>query len=326
MNNDQHHPKNGQDCGSELPLNIAALLRAKVDGELTDAQCQELCAYMDANPCAQSQMDFELALRGCCNRVMTKPCCPQALRDKVLAMAGQSSVVIAAATNDHHVDDFAQRIDASNQRTRSSSFWTKSPLMSAAAALLILVAGALIWQSASFTTARAPQGLSIEQAAYYNRVSDFVVREHNRCCDDAVAQAKLINHDIDQAMVYFEQVFGQPLTMPTMDEPNSQIEFFGGGDCHVPSTARSGHMRFDAIDSAGSRIALSLFVSPDPGLLPMQEGVTYLINAKACTDSGARLFAWVNNGIQYLLVSEAPDDMCAKVRQMMKAPTKLSRI
>lgn len=325
MTHDQHHPDNAQDCGSPIPLNIAALLRAKVDGELTDAQCQELRAYIDANPCAQSQMDFELALRGCCNRVMTKPCCPQALRDKVMSMAGQSQSV-ASASPAVQDDAYAQRIEASNQHTRSSSFWSKSPLMSAAAALLILVAGALIWQSASFTAAQAPSGLTIEQASYYDRVSDFVVREHNRCCDDTAASSKLINNDMNQAMVYFEQAFGQPLTMPTLDSANSQIEFFGGGDCHVPSTSRSGHLRFDAIDSAGSKIALSLFVSPDPGLLPMEEGVTYLLNAKACKDSGARLFAWVYGGIQYLLVSEASDDMCAKVRQMMKAPTNLSTI
>ena len=54
--------------------------------------------------------------------------------------------------------------------------------------------------------------------------------------------------------------------------------------------------------------------------------MTYKIDSKACQDAGARLFAWVNNGIQYLLVSEAEEDMCATVREMMQAPSTLGSI
>jgi len=313
MNNDQHQSEHAQEQGQ--PMNIAALLRAAADGELNDAESKELDAYLQRHPEAQSQIEFEQAIKSSCARAMSGPTCPDALRAKVLAIAAESASDSQA---------YANRIQASNAHTRSPSFWSRSPMMSAAAALLIVAAGTLIWQSASFTSNYAndaPEGLTVQQASYYGRVSDFVVREHTRCCDDKAAQAKLIKRDIDEATQYFSAEFGHEIVVPDMDKAEGEVEFFGGGDCDVPSTPRSGHLRFDAIADDGTRISLSLFVSPDPGLLPMEEGLVYSMDSEACSAAGTRLFAWTSNGIQYLLVSEADDEMCAKVRELMQAPT-----
>ncbi len=319
MTHDQNHPEHAQENGQ--PMNIAALLRAAADGELTDCQCEQLDAYMaqcpDTKSCCESQIAFEKAMKSCCGRAMAKPCCPDALRNKVVAMAANAP---------ENEEAFAQGIEAASVYTKSPSFWSRSPAMGIAAALLMMVAGALIWQSASFTTNSAPSHFTTQEASYFNRVSNFVVREHARCCDDKAAQAKLIQHDINQATQYFSQAFGHELTLPDMVKAQGQIEFFGGGDCSVPSTSRSGHLRFDAFAPNGERVSLSLFVSPDPGLLPMQEGMTYSLDAKACQDAGASLFVWISNGIQYLLVSEADEEMCAIVRDMMNAPTTIGSI
>ena len=319
MTHDQNHPEHAQENGQ--PMNIAALLRACADGELTDCQCEELDAYMakcpDTKSCAESQIAFEKAMKDCCGRAMTKPCCPDALRAKITAIAANAPQA---------EEDFATGVESASVYTKSSSFWSRSPVMGIAAALLIMVAGTMIWQSMSYVTNSAPTHFNPSQASYFNRVSNFVVKEHTRCCDDKVAQAKLIKHDIQQATDYFSDAFDRQLTLPDMIKAQGQIEFFGGGDCSVPSTARSGHLRFDAIGPDGERISLSLFVSPDPGLLPMKEGVTYPLDAKACQDAGARLFAWVQDGIQYLLVSEADEDMCATVRDMMNAPSAIGSI
>lgn len=319
MTNNQNHPEHAQDQGQ--PMNIAALLRAAADGELTDCQCEELDAYMaqcpDTKSCAESQIAFEKAMKNCCGRAMTKPSCPDALRAKIVAIAANAP---------QEEEAFAQGIEATSDYTKSQSFWSRSPIMGVAAAMLILVAGALIWQSASFSSNFAPNNLTIQQASYYNRVSEFAVNEHIRCCDDEIAQAKLIQHDIDLTTAYFSDAFEQQVTIPDMAINSGQVEFFGGGDCAVPSTPRSGHLRFDAITPDGERIALSLFISPNPGLLPFDEGVTYRINSKSCEEAGTRLFAWIADGIQYLLVSEASDEMCAKVRKMMKAPTTMKSL
>ena len=319
MTHDQNHPEHAQENGQ--PMKIAALLRASADGELTDCQCEELDAYMakcpDTKSCCESQIAFEKAMKDCCGRAMSKPCCPRALRDKIVAIAARAP---------ENEEAFAQGIAQSNAHSRSKSFWSRSPIMSAAAALLIVAAGTLIWQSVSIATSNAPSHLNFQQASYFSRVSNFVVREHNRCCDDQIAQDKLIKIDINEATEYFSKAFGNELVVPDMLKAQGRIEFFGGGDCSVPSTPRSGHLRFDAIAPDGSRISLSLFVSPDPGLLPMEEGMTYPLDAKACQDAGARLFAWTNNGIQYLLVSEADDEMCQTVRNIMNAPAVLGNI
>jgi hypothetical protein len=346
MTNDQHNPKDAQDRGEDQPMskndeinqidlnqidmNQASLLRAGADGELSETQQLLLNDHLADHPESQSQIGFEQALRESCSRVMNKPLCPDALREKVMAMAGQTSGAESAynqaQTESQANDDYAQRIENASSYTKSQSFWSRSPMLSAAAALLILVAGGLIWQSASFTTYSAPDGFTLAQASYYNQVSDFVIREHNRCCNDQAAQSKLIEHDISKAVEYFNAAFGQELSMPVMTETEGQVQFYGGGDCHVPSTSRSGHMRFDAIDQSGEQISLSLFVSPNPELLPMQEGMTYRINSKACDEAGARLFAWVSNGIQYLLVSEASDKMCEEVRDIMNAPSEIGSL
>tara|TARA_R110002072_G_scaffold42064_9_gene117754 strand:+ start:29859 stop:30833 length:975 start_codon:yes stop_codon:yes gene_type:complete len=324
MTDQNNHPEHAQENGQ--PMNIAALLRASADGELTDCQCEELDAYMAQNPEAESQIAFEQAMKDCCSRAMAKPCCPDVLRAKIVAMAGAPAPAVAEAIADSDTDAYAARIEASNAQTRSSSFWSRSPVMGAAAALLMVVAGTLIWQSASLGPSSAPEHFTSTQATYFDRVSNFVVKEHNRCCDDKAAQNKLVNHDINQAVAYFSEEFEHELVLPDMVNAEGQVQFFGGGDCSVPSTSRSGHLRFDAINPDGTHISLSLFISPDPGLLPMQEGITYPLNAKACTESGARIFAWVNNGVQYLLVSEAEDNMCATVREIMHAPTTIGSI
>jgi hypothetical protein len=313
MTNDQSHPEHAQD--PREPMNIAALLRAAADGEideLSDAQRAVLDGYLADHPEGESQIGFERAMRQSCSRSMSGASCPEALRAKVIAIAD------AARQED---ESYANRIADAGRYTRSKSFWSRSPMLGAAAALLIVTAGALIWQSVSFTSNSAPSGLNIQQANYYNRVSDFVVREHTRCCDDKAAQAKLVEHDIGRATEYFSQAFGHQVSVPDMEQVDGQIEFFGGGDCSVPSTPRSGHLRFDAIAPDGQRISLSLFISPDPGLLPLEEGLIYTMDSEACAAAGTRLFAWVSDGLQYLLVSEADDEMCAKVRGLMQAPT-----
>lgn len=323
MTHDQNHPEHTLENGQ--PINIAALLRAEADGELTDAQREHLDAYMAKCPetksCCESQIAFEQAMKSCCARAMTKPCCPDALRAKVMGMTQSRSAADAS---------YADRIERSNEQTKQRGFWARfgvqSPMMGVAAALLMMVAGTLIWQSMTYVTNSAPEHLNASQASYFNRVSNFVVKEHNRCCDDKVAEAKLIKNDIQQATDYFSERFGHPLVLPDMVKAQGKIEFFGGGDCSVPSTRRSGHLRFDAIGPDGQRISLSLFVSPDPHLLPMQEGITYPLDAKACQDANARLFAWTANGIQYLLVSEADEKMCKIVRDMMNAPTTVGNI
>lgn len=323
MSNEQPHPEHAQEAFldalfEESPVNLAALLRACADGELNERQCDRLKQFIADHPHAPAQHDFEQVLRGCCGRAMTKPSCPKALRDRVAALA-------ATAAADH--DGYDNRIEDAASYTSKRSFWARSPILGIAAVLLLSVAGVLIWQSTNLVGAFTPTTpLNIEQASYSERVGEFVLGEHSRCCQDQVAKAKLVKQDITQAVAYFSEQFQRPVQMPNLSQGDERIQFYGGGDCHVPETARSGHLRFDAFDQQGVAMSVSLFIAPDPGILPLDEGVTYRLSSAACDAAGARLFVWVSGGVQYLLVSEASDKTCASVRGLMNAPKSLKQI
>lgn len=324
MSNEQHNSEHAQDAFIDAlfehtPVNIAALLRACADGELNPDQCERLMQLLESQPQAMSQHEFELKLRECCNRTMTKsPPCPESLRERVGAIA-------AAAREDEPA--YAKGVESSAAYTKDRSFWTRSPLLSIAAVLMLSVAGVLIWQSANLSGAfRSALPLNLEQASYSERIGEFALGEHTRCCDDDAAEAKLVERDIEQAVAYFSERFDRSVQMPDMAMSDEQVDFFGGGDCHVPKTEKSGHLRFDAYDDAGNPIALSLFIAPDPGLLPLEDGTTYRLSSEACEIAGVRVFVWISEGVQYLLVSEASDKTCATVRALMNAPQNLSQI
>lgn len=311
MNDDQYNMDAGLNADD---LCIAAMLRACADGELCSEECDRLKRYLKEHPEAAGQVEFEKALKGSCDRVMRSSCCcPDLLRSKIEAMACGCET--------------ASNIAASNERTRRASFWQRSPMMSAMAAVLVLAGGALIWQSASIITKGSGLG-SVETTpvAYAERVGNFVAREHVRCCEERAAEKKLVHSEIGESIAYFSGRFEQDVTMPSALEDGSQIRYYGGGDCHVPATNASGHMRFDALGPEDQRVSLSLFVAPDPELLGLEEGVTYLLSSTECSELGANLFAWVSDGVMYLLVSEADEDMCETVRGMMHAPAELRRL
>jgi anti-sigma factor RsiW len=315
MTNDHSHNPDmihGSDLSAE-ELCIASMLRACADGELCPEGCERLKKYLAENPEAAARIEFEKKLRGCCDRVMREPECPDALRAKIQALAG------AAMT--------ASNIEASNQMTREKSFWQRSPVMSAMAAVLVIAAGAMIWQSSSLITKGSGIGVvETTPASYAERLGNFVAREHVRCCEERAAQNKLVHNEIGESIAYFSDRFEHSVTMPGSVSEQEQIRFYGGGDCHLPATVASGHMRFDAVGPDGQTVSLSLFVAPDPGLLGMEEGTTYVLDSTQCKEQGANLFAWSRDGVMYLLVSEAGEDMCASVRGMMQAPASLKRL
>jgi len=322
---------------NENPLNLnemtlAAKIRACADGELRGDECAQLKAYLESNPDAAKQLGFEKELRSCCERVLKdKPCCPDALRAKITSMCcGENAQTTSAAEIGDLIEDpaYTQSIENSNQETRNRSFWLRSSLISGLAAVLVITAGVLVFQAATFKPTIPRAGMSIQQTAYIDRVGDFVVREHNRCCNDDAAASKLIRHDINEATAYFSEAFGHTLVKPDLADAAGKVRFYGGGDCSVPSTPRSGHLRFDATDDSGNPIRLSLFIAtlPKQELLPMKEGMTYRVNSASCADAGASLFAWKKDGIMYLLVSEASDSMCSTVRRAMQAPNAVDEL
>lgn len=290
---DETHPDGcGRPAGS-----IGALIRAAADGELTDEQVaafEKLCAERN---CTEDRVRFEQTLRECCGRVMGAPSCSEALRARVQALAEQTRPGAVRGG----------RAPASGR----PGFWAGAPLLTLAATVLLTAAGVFVWQAARLPGPAAP-GAAHHEVAYRDRIAGFVADEHARCRTDAAA---LSLRDLDQARRHFVSAFGTECV--GLSDADS-LTFRGGGDCRPPGADRAAHFRFDAASAGGEPLAVSLFVMPDNGRLPLEDGTTYRMNARACTESGLTLHAWRAEGLLYLLVSEA--DACDAARRSLNAP------
>lgn len=324
------HPEG---CGGGKAGSVGALIRAAADQELTPEQVAEFERLCAERNCTQDRVRFEQTLRESCGRVMTgAPCCTEALRAKIVAMAagmrgedGSAGAAVGSAAGPA-AESVAERVERLSSRTRTVAFWRRSPGMAAAAVLLFSVAGVLVWQASRLPTAPPPAGMTHQQVAYRDRVAGFVSDEHGRCCrSDVAAQAKLIHRDPEAARVHYAQAFGAgSVAVDAGPVEAGQVSFWGGGDCHVPGTTKSAHVRFDAVSPEGEPIRLSLFVMPDNQRLPLEPGTTYRLNASACDKAGVALYAWCADGLTYLLVSEAKGEFCGMVRRALRAPDQLA--
>jgi hypothetical protein len=316
------HPEG---CRGGKGRSVGALIRAAADGELSPEQVAEferLCAERD---CTQDRVRFEQTLRESCGRVlMASPCCTEALRAKIMAMAAGTRDGDGSAGEGS--ESVADRVERLSPQTRTAAFWRRSPGMAAAAALLLSVAGVLVWQASRLPTAAPPAGMTQQQVAYRDRVAGFVAGEHSRCCrSDVAAQAKMIHRDPASARAHYAQAFGAgSVAVEAGPVEAGQVSFWGGGDCHVPGSTRSAHMRFDAVSPQDETIRLSLFVMPNNERLPLEPGTTYRLNAAACDEAGVALYGWTADGLTYLLVSEATGDFCGMVRRALHAPVRVA--
>jgi len=331
--NDANNPGRSEHGPTERAPSVGALLRAGADGELGAEDRARLESLLHENPELASCVDFERELRGACARAMgdRSPACPDAVRERIESMRG------APASTDHaerpialdthtHTHTHTQARDRSH--TRSRSFWQRGGALGAMAAALLLAGGALLWNSASFlSTAPGVGAAPSTRVGYAERIGDFVSGEHKRCLDEQAASAKLVYADLVAVRERYTERFGAPVRLPDRFEPGGP-RFFGAGDCNLPSTPKSAHLRFDLTMPGGRDLHMSLFVAPDPGLLALDEGVTYTIRSDESASHGAALFAWSVDGVLYVLVSDARpgSSVCARVRALLNAPEAMASL
>lgn len=328
MRPEDTHPEG---CGGESARSVGALIRAAADQELTPEQVAEFERLCAERNCTEDRVKFERTLRESCGRVMTgPPCCMEALRAKIVAMAERTrepgTSDAGGGMGEVGAVGEAEGAERLAPRTRKMDFWRRSPGMAAAAALLLVVAGTLVWQASRLPTAPAPAGMTQQQVSYRDRVAGYVSDEHSRCCrSDAAAQAKLVHRDPAAARDHYAQTFGAGSVAVEADAVQAgQVSFWGGGDCQIPGSPKSAHVRFDAVSPEGEVIRLSLFVMPDTDRLPLKPGTTYRMNAAVCDDAGVALYAWCADGLTYLLVTEAKGEFCTMVRQALHAPAQVA--
>ena len=299
-------------------MNLAALLRACADGELNDDDRSRLDAMIEQDPELASCVEFEHALKGACASAMERSsgCCPESLRASISSMCGAASGEAPAPS----------AVIEMSAHTRERSFWQRGGLIGAMAAALLVASGVLLYTSSSFITGNS--GFSAPETtpvSYSERVGDFVSREHSRCTDEHAAKAKLFMHDLSAVNERYSESFGKPVSIP-VPEDGSGLVFYGGGDCHLPATDLSAHLRFDMVGTDGVSRRVSVFVAPDPGLLEIDEGMAYTAKSASCASVGASLYFWVRDGLLYVMVAEVDETQCGKVRKMLNAPDEVGSL
>lgn len=311
MSDERNH--NGElEHGADLP--DGALLRAAADGELSDEQGEQLDRYLSRSLEGHARVQFERELRDAVGRVMDTPAAPRALRDKVeriiegardsepapeLKLSGSNAAPAASAS--------AAPLSV---QTRSRSFWANRQAWAGALAAVLVfgVASVLVWQA----TRLAGVQLTDDQRAYRSQLVGHVADEHRRVMDAQVAASKLSLHEPEEVRAFFQQVVGSVPEMQGLTVGTPTLEFAGAGNCHVPgSNGSSAHLRFDLIAPDGSiEQVVSVFVKADNGELPIEPGVTYALDTKACGQAGTRVLTWTDGSLVYFIVADVINDGC----------------
>ncbi len=313
------------DQKNDSPMPDAAIMRMAADGELTDDQRERLDRLLSRSLEGHARIQFERELRGAVGRVMGASSAPASLRASV-------ERIVESARDSEPAPELklteAPRPGASmpeplRAQTRSRSFWARrQSLVGALAAVLVVgVASVLVWQA----TRLAGVSLTAAQTDYRSRLVSHVAGEHRRVIDPTVAANKLSLHEPEEVRAFFQQVVGSVPSMEGLTVGTPEMVFVGAGNCHVPgSDGSSAHLRLDLIAPDGSVArVVSVFVKADHGELPMEPGVTYALDTKACGQSGTRVLAWTDGGLAYFMVADAINDGCVAVLERLgvKKPT-----
>lgn len=323
-----------QPTNPETPQALAALLRAGADGELSASDRACLDALIAADPELAARVDFDRGLRGACGKAMTTGGCPEALRQKVLAIAGESgsdaapapAAPVAGSTSPASAPHAAERMA---EQTRRASFWSGSRgLMGIAAAMLMTVAGVLVWQSSGLSGPGGFGGGVVTPTSYRQQVAEFITKEHARTSSPAAAARKFVHTDPEEAQAWFVDTLGDGLTLIGLNQPVEAVTFKGAGKCGVPGWAygKSAHMRIEVLSDTGEPITVSVFVTPPSESLPMETGKTYAIDMTACGIEGYSVLAWSDGVANYFLVADEGTNACGKTIKAAGRPEPSEKI
>lgn len=325
----------GFPLGAQAALGVR--LRAAADQELGDSEREALETHLARSLEDRSRIQFERELRDAVGRAMGGVRAPESLRarvqeimdaareDAMQAAAAPGMSIVQEAPNEPEPQSAA---DSAPERlapiTRERSFWSRRQIMSGlAAAAVLVVASVFVWSMSGISVVP----LSSDQEAYRAQLVRHVASEHERMEDPQAARRKLVMHEPLEVESFFLEVIGAPSAdVRKLIEDTANCVFSGAGNCHVPGAdGAAAHITFDVL--VGDRRApVSVFVSRDPGRLPIETGVTYAIDAKACGAPGERVLAWTDGRLLYVMVSKEADDACTSMLSRLGRPAPSKRL
>ncbi|GAB5497509.1 MAG: hypothetical protein Phyf2KO_25890 [Phycisphaerales bacterium] len=303
---------------SEERLDLAALLRAGADDELSAHDERRLEAHLETNPEDVARLDAERQLRQALARSMSVDSgetAPAGLRDRI------ASAMAAVEFDDQPEESIPESLAA---ETRSPEFWSGTRgkfTMAAAAAFLLVASAAIVFQqfspTSSFTQTAGPRFFAERTAA-----ASFVAREHSRCfTEDLHTQRKFTIENPEALPSFTGDVVGTELSLADLIAGGAtEIEFVKGGKCGVPSGGPSMHLRFRLPEYDD---VVSLFIQRDQERMGLSDGVTYVVTPDA--PNSPNVFIWSNEGLNYFLVVEKLED-CGPVRKTMECPSQMRNL
>ena len=271
--------------GSLDRATLDRLVRCAADGELSSEEAAAYANAKTANPKLDGYEQHERELRGAVNRCMCTGCeCPQALRDRIAAMTGAAGTAAPASFN---IAD-ARR-----------PFPLVRTVLAAAAAVAIVTVAAIYLQGNQPTLPPGHGGVAMaDELPTGVQLAGFMSTEHNRCASHPTSIRKFTERDLEHVPVAFRDVLGEEVTLEAL--LLGEAEFIAAGHCKVPGKGPSIHLMYEAFDSSGNPVEVSLYIQRC-GDKRFEHGKAYAVGADG--DAAANIIGWRHNNLVYYLVT-----------------------
>lgn len=253
----------------ELNLN---LLRAYVDGELSDEEAHDVEGMIARDPNWQLALEAESQLRHSIDEFMTRHAAvaPTELRERIAADFKREPATDAATDSPNAVE--AASDTASSKPSQAGWLATISALLNqpqrvsfgAIATVVVLVSMVVLY---------GIFGLPIDHRAnppmqpsmLLSEAAEHVSQEHDRCAsDESVLLEKLVAMTRADAAIRLQAHLGVD-SVTIFDLSELGYEFVGLGPCNMPGTAPSAHLVYRRNLAGKPKSMMSIFVTPDVG-------------------------------------------------------------
>lgn len=284
MSDTPNNPQPGPDDAFDL----ATLIRCAADDNLSMAQAQALGKHLEAHPEDRARIDFERGLRDAVSAAMDTGPAPAHLRQAI------ESFIADSRTPD----------TVGPRTTRDRSFWSRSFLPIALAAMVLMAFGVTLMVSNQPAASTWNTGLS-------RNVTNWIQTEHKKCCESKEYREGKLN--VTNVADVHEQTLRDLGAAPRRIQlDDAGYTFAGYGQCHIPGGGPSGQLIYMSNDGAGKPI--SLFVQRDDGQLND-------VASKTDCLTNDQIFIWRADGLIYYLVS-GPKSPTGEALKTLGAPSK----
>lgn len=272
--------------GDPDPQELASLLRAAADDELTAEQSERLQRAIEARPELAERIEFEKELRRRVGVAMNEPRrAPEHLRNTVQRTLRAEPM---------GGEEESEPATVGPAPTWKRAFWSRRWTW-AAAAVAVLTAGVVLMQT-PWLSLRGGPTIAINGEPRFVGLVSYVAGEHERCSSfGEYFQEKFQARRLDQAREEAANILDQSPERISLNTTGYRLA--GLGRCNVPGAGASVHALYRPGDQG--RSTLSLFVQREWAGLGLESGVCYQVTS----ETKPPVLVWKHEGLVYYLFS-----------------------